>query len=179
MVWNSIFPFSFKFGLLAAADFLSYFLFKSLASTFLPAAAETSPYISHFHWSQEEVLFYRRLIKQSIWRAPGNSPLSNDSHYYQQIMANKHWNRCLSWVQTCAGIQGKQNSALMSCLPLPAPCINPVHKTQSLLSAILLANESSHLHQKPNWNARHFGDFIKWENFWDNPTIFPHKDRER
>lgn len=47
----------------------SNFLFKSLASTFLPAAAETSSYISHFHWSQEELLFYRRLIKQSNWRA--------------------------------------------------------------------------------------------------------------
>lgn len=73
-----------------------------------------------------------------------------------QIMESKHYETDVS-LESRPVLEYRANrTQLMSCLPvLPAPCINPVHKTQSLLSAILLANESLHLHQKPNWNARH------------------------
>lgn len=125
-----------------------------------------------------EPLCWRRLIKQSIWRGPGNSPLSNDSHYYQQIMKNKHGDRCLSWVQACAGIQDKQKPLSWNAYVCPSQWLILHMRSKGFPSCL----QSSylmrilHLHQNPT-RTLDIQEISKIE-FWDNSIISPHKETE-
>lgn len=132
--------------------------------SFLPLLPPTYNFFPHcpFPLKPGEPLFQTRLIKQSIWRASGGFPLYDDHHYSQQIMENKHRDRCLSQVQICTGRNTGQTESPPSGNDYLCPVgwIDSVCEMQRL--SLHVCNPATqmtvlHLHQKPNQNPRHAG----------------------